>query len=178
MGVGKKLGIGCLGIVLLIIIISVLASNGGDSTTTTTGSSGSTSQEEADKEYSIGETINLKNHTLAVKDLKQGYKSGNQFDTPQSQENEFVVMTVEFTNTGTDTVDINDFGFKLEDETGTQRSTAFGGLVDGKLGVVTLSPGGKTSGKIVFEAKKASSKLILHYSPGIFGGQAIVIKLK
>lgn len=178
-GVGKKLGIGCLGIVLLIIIVSVLASKGGDSNTATTGSSGSTGQEaQTNKEYVLGETISLRNHTLTVKDLQQGYKSGNQFDTPQSQENEFVVMTVEFTNTGTDTVDINDFGFKLEDETGTQRSTTFGGLVDGKLGVVTLSAGGKTSGKIVFEAKKASSTLKLHYSPGIFGGQTIVIKLK
>lgn len=179
MGVGKKLGIGCLGIIVLIIIISVLASKGGDSNTTTTGGSGSGSQEtQTNKEYTLGETISLRNHTLTVKNLQQGYKSGNQFDTPQSQENEFVVVTVEFANTGTDTVDINDFGFKLEDETGTQRSTAFGGLVDGKLGVVTLSPGGKTSGKVVFEAKKSSSKLILHYSPGVFGGQAITIKLK
>lgn len=178
MGTAKKLGIGCLGIIVLIIIISVLASKGGDGSTATTGGSSATSQEQANKEYALGETISLRNHTLTVKDLNQGYKSGNQFDTPQSQENEFVVLTVEFTNTGTDTVDINDFGFKLEDETGTQRSTTFSGLVDGKLGVVTLSAGGKTSGKIVFEAKKSSSTLKLHYSPGIFGGQVITIKLK
>ena len=73
---------------------------------------------------------------------------------------------------------VNDFGFKLEDETGTQRNTTFLSGVDGELQSVTLSPNGKTSGKLAFEAKKDSSKLILHYSGNFVSGGEITVKLK
>lgn len=176
----KWVGIGVLAIIVIGVIGSFFSK---DNSSTSSGSSNqqasSPSTQQAEKtEYAAGELITLRNHTLLVKDVNQGYKSGNQFDTPSSSENEYVVMTVEFTNTGNDSVDINDFGFKLEDETGTQRSTTFGGLVDGRLGAVTVAAGGKTSGKLVFEAKKGSSALKLRYSPGIFGGSAITVKLK
>lgn len=176
MGMGKKLGIGCLGLIVVIIAIAIFGGTGDK--TTTGGSITNTAESEKKTEYVAGETIKLNNHELVVSGVQQGYKSNNQFDTPQSSENEFVVMTVQFTNTGKDTVDINDFGFKLEDETGTQRGTSISGLVDGRLGVVSVAADGKTSGKLVFEAKKGSSTLKLHYSPGIFGGEAVVIKLK
>ena len=174
---GKKIGIGCLGLAVIIIAIAIFSGSGNKS------SSGGTSQDATNggserSEYAVGEIVKLKNHELVVTEVKQGYKSTNEFDKPQSGDNEFVVMTVQITNTGTDQIDANSFGFKLEDETGTQRNGTIVAGVDGELQSVTLSPGGKTTGKLAFEAKKSSSTLKLHYSPGLFGGEAVIIKLK
>jgi len=161
-----------LSLVFVIIIIAIISGIAGG------GKEESAKTEPAKTVYATGETIQLKNHTLVVSDVNKDYKSGNQFDNPQDSNNSYVVMTVAITNTGSsDELAVNDWGFKLEDETGTQRSTTIGGIADGKLQSVTLAKDGKTSGKIVFEAKKNSSTLKLHYSPGIFGGDDITVNL-
>lgn len=181
MSTGKKIGIGCgscLGLVVLIIIISVIAGGKGDKNSNNSGSTAknSTQQTNAKKEYGVGDEIQLKNHTLKVNSVDKDYKSGNQFDKPQDSNNSFVVADVTVTNTGDSDLSVNEFGFKLEDDTGTQRDTTIG-IVDGPLQSVTLSKGGKTSGKLIFEAKKGSSTLKLHYSPGMFGGSEVTINL-
>ena len=168
---------GILVLIVLIIIISA-ASGGKSSSSSTTNSSGSSNQTaDTNKVYKTGDTIQLKNHSLTVNSVNKNYKSGNQFDKPQDSANSFVVVDVTITNTGSDDLLVNDFGFKLEDETGTQRNTTFGGLADGKLQSVTLSKDGKTSGKIVFEAKSGSSVLKLHYQGGVFGGEEVIVNL-
>lgn len=177
MSSGKKIGIGCLGLVVIVIAIIIFSGSGNKS------SSGGTSPDATNSgsqksEYAVGEIVKLKNHELVVTDVKQGYTSSNMFDKPRSADNEFVVVTVQITNTGSDQIDANSFGFKLEDETGTQRNGTIVAGVDGELQSVTLSPGGKTAGKLAFEAKKGSSTLKLHYSPGLFGGDSVIIKLK
>lgn len=175
---GKKFCIGCGGLIVLIIIIAVIAGVGGSKDGSSTSTSNSNKSDTSKTTYGVGETIQFKNHTLVVNSVDKNYSSGNQFDKPQDSNNTFVVVDVTITNTGnSDDLSVNDWGFKLEDESGTQRNTSFGGLSDGKLQSVTLSKGGTTSGKIVFEAKKNSSKLILHYSPGVFGGSEITVNL-
>ena len=162
--------------ILVILIIVISAASGGDNSTST--SSGGSAQTTTKTVFAAGETIQMKNHTLLVNNVNKNYSSGNQFDKPSDSNNSYVVMDVTITNTGnSDDLSVNDFGFKLEDETGTQRNTTFGGLADGKLQSVTLSKGGTTSGKLVFEAKKNSATLKLHYSPGMFGGDEITINL-
>ena len=163
---------------VVVIIVIIIASNGSkDNNSSTTSNSGSNSEQASNTEYKIGDTIQLKNHSIVVNSVNKNYSSGNQFDKPQDSANSFVVVDVTFINTGNDDLSVNDFGFKLEDETGTQRSTTFDGLSDGKLQSVTLSKGGKTSGKIVFEAKTGSSLLKLHYQGGVFGGNEVIINL-
>lgn len=176
MSTKKKVGIGCLGIIVFFVLIGALASSGGDSTSST-NNGGSTTTQEAKKDYAAGETINLKNHQLTITSVNKNYSSGNPYDKPQSSDNSYVLVDVSIVNNGGGEIDVNPYGFKLEDESGTQRDNTWGGLADGKLESVTLSPGGKTSGKIVFEAKRGSSVLKLHYSPGLFGGGEVIINL-
>jgi hypothetical protein len=177
---GAGIGLGCGGLVVVLIIIIAIASSGGNKNQTTTSTTKSGSQEATagfKNEYKTGETVQLKNHQLIINSVDKNFKSSNMFDKPQSSENTFVVVDVTFINNGNKDIDVNEYGFKLEDETGTQRNTTFGGITDGKLQSVTLSPGGKTSGKIVFEAKADSKVLKLHYSPGLFGGSEVVVDL-
>jgi len=175
MPIWGKLGIGCGGLIVLIIIISAIA---GSSSSNTVPGSGNSKQTATKTEYAIGDTINLKDHQVIVNSVDANYKSNNEFEKPQNPENSFAVVDVTVVNTGKKDLLVNDWGFKLEDETGTQRSTTFFSGIDGQLESVTLSPNGKISGKIAFEAKKDSSKLVLHYSGGIASGGEVTIKLK
>lgn len=167
---------GFLVIIVLIIIIS--AASGGDKEKSTSSSSGNSSTEAtANKEYKVGEAISLDNHTLTVNSVNKNYKSGNQFDKPQDSNNVFVAVNVTLENTGNSDLSANEFGFKLEDETGTQRNSTIVTGVSNPLQSVTLSKGGKTSGNIVFEAKADSKTLKLRYEGGIFGGQEVIVNL-
>ena len=166
-------------IVVIVIIIGANAGKGGSSSTTSTASNSGTSNQTADtnKDYKVGDTIQLKTHTLKVNSVNKNYKSGNQFDKPQDSNNSFVVVNVTLTNTSNDDLSANQFGFKLEDETGVQRNTTIITTVTDTLQSVTLSKGGKLTGNIVFEAKSGSSVLKLHYQGGILGGEEVVVTL-
>lgn len=165
-------------IIVVLIIIGANSGEGDTKTSTTANNSGSTNQTvETKKDYKTGDTIQLKNHTLTVNSVNKNYKSGNQFDKPQNSANSFVVVNVTLNNTGNDDLSANQFGFKLEDETGVQRNTTIVTTVADALQSVTLSKGGKLTGNLVFEAKTGSSILKLHYEGGIFGGDEIVVNL-
>ena len=144
------------------------------------GSSTTTNQSQTstvNKEYAVKEVIKLKNHQLVVNSAVKNWKSSNEFDQPQSTANMFVLVNVTLTKTSNEKVDFNPYGFKLEDDTGVQRDTTFT-TVSNQLESATLSPNGKTSGNLVFEAKKASKKLLLHYEGSTWSGdQPAVIKL-
>jgi hypothetical protein len=168
-------GIGCVGIIVLIIIISVAVSSGSKSNSSSGNKSGS-GQTKTD--FAVGETINLNDHQLIVNSVNPNFSSGNEFDKPQDPANSFVVVNVTLVNTGNNDLLVNDWGFKLEDETGTQRDSAMIAGMDNSLQSVTLSHGGKISGNIGFEAKANSSKLILHYSGNIGNAGGVTIKLK
>lgn len=172
--------------VLAVLIIGALGSGASDSTTTTgtDNSGGQTAtessqpkQEEKKTEYKVGDVVKLNNHEIVVNSVNKNYKSGNQFEKPQNSANTFVVVDLTITNTGNSDLPANEYGFKLEDETGTQRNGTFLSTLDGRMEWVTLSPGGKITGKIPYEAKAGSSVLKLHYSPGAFGGEEVVISL-
>ena len=164
--------------VIVVIIVIVGASSGSDDKKTASTSSGSSSQAvDAAKSYKVGDTVPLKNHTLTVNSVNKSYKSSNQFDKPMDSSNSFVVVNVTLNNTGNDDLSANQFGFKLEDETGVQRTPTISSSVGDLLQSVTLSKGGKISGNLVFEGKTGSSVLKLHYEGGIFGGDEVVVNL-
>lgn len=165
-------------LIVLIIIISAASGDKDKNTSTTASNSGSSTQTaDTNKTYKTGDTIQLKNHSLTVNTVNKNYKSGNQFDKPQDSNNSFVVVNVTLNNTGNDDLSANQFGFKLEDETGVQRNTTIVTTVADTLQSVTLSKGGKLTGNLVFEAKTGSSVLKLHYEGGMFGGEEIIVNL-
>lgn len=164
-----------LGLILLAIIISALG--GSKTSNTNQAPNQNTNQNTKKSSYAIGEAINLDNHQLVVNSVDKNYKSSNEFDKPQSTENVFVTVNVTIKNTGNNDLGANMYGFKLEDETGTQRNTAFISGMNNQLQWVTLSPGGTTSGNIGFEAKANSKTLKLHYSGGWLGGGEVTVNL-
>lgn len=184
MSIGKVFGFGCLGLVGLAVIIgmiSALGGGGGDSSNTDTASNTQTETQASDttapatntSTYGVGDVVKLNDQELVVTKVDKNYSSGNQFDTPRSSENTYVLVNVSITNTGSSSLSVNPFSFKLEDETGTQRDSALA-IADSPLQSVSLSQGGKTSGNIVFEAKKDSSTLKLIYSPGLFSKDVMI----
>lgn len=183
MGVGKMLGLGCLGLFGLFVGLGVIGSMLGDSSTPSTSSTSPTdtgtdvpapeAKAPEKTEYGVGDTIKLKDHEVVIASVDKDYSSGNMFDTPSSSENTYVLVDVAITNTGKNPMSVDSYSFKLEDETGTQRNDVLA-ITDGRLQNVTLAPGGKTSGKITFEAKKNSSTLKLLYSPGFFSSDIVI----
>jgi hypothetical protein len=176
--------------VLAVFILGALGSGASDTSTNTASNTGSqnqtaqdgnqpadTKQEAAPASYKVGDTVKLNNHEIVVKSVDKNHKSGNPYIKPQSSANTYVVIDVAVSNTGNQELPANQYGFKLEDETGTQRNVTYVDNIDGPMEWVTLSPGGKMSGKMVFEAKQNSSVYKLHYSPGSFGGKEVVIDL-
>lgn len=191
MKIGKIIGFGCLGIIVVFFGLAVLGSmmNGSKSPTNTSSTSStaansstapSTSTAPAPapasttkSAYGVGDTIKLSDREIVITSVDKDYSSGNQFDKPRSSDNSYVLIDVAFTNTGNKEISVNPYNFKLEDETGTQRDVTFA-VADGPLESVSLSAGGKTSGKIAFEAKKDSATLKLIYSPGLFSDDIII----
>ena len=157
----------------LFVVLPLVFAGCTDETPTTTDQS----QSPTKKEYAVKETIKMKKHQLVVNKVTKNWKSDNEFDEPQSTSNMFVLVNITITNTSDEKVDFNPYGFKLEDDTGIQRDTTFA-IVKNQLESATLSPGGKASGNMVFEAKKNSKKLLLHYEGSTWGGdESVIIKL-
>jgi hypothetical protein len=115
----------------------------------------------------IGASVQLDNHAVAVLSFKRNWSSGNEFLKP-SEGNEYVVVQVAFRNTGDSALPINLFGFQLEDENGVMRTASLMAGVSGMLESVSIQPGGRIAGNVAFEAKRGSTKLVVHYSGGMF----------
>lgn len=161
------------GIVLLFVIIGVSGSNNPNSS-----SGGKVKQEEeSKKEYAVGEVINFNNHQQLVNSVNKNYQSSNPYEKPQDPTNSFVLVNVTITNNGSSDLPVDMFGFKLEDETGAQRNTTFLSGATNLLQSVTLSPGGKVTGNLPFEAKAGSKTLKLHYSGNMFSGGEVIVNL-
>lgn len=173
-----KILTGVFAIILLLIIIGAVGGSKTSNQSTQKPEQSTTKKEEPKKTtYAVGETINLSNHQIMVNSVNKDFQSGNEFDKPQNTENQFVTVNITIINTGKADLPANMYGFKLEDETGAQRNTAFISGLDNQLEWVTLSLGGKISGNIGFEVKANSKTLKLHYSGGFLGGGEIVVNL-
>lgn len=175
---GKIFWVTLLGIIVLIILVSALSNDsGGNTKNSDTKSNSNKSSQQKDKVYSVGDTINLDNHQLIVNSVNKDIDSGNQFEKPDDPNNDYVEVNVTLLNNGRKDLDFNSFGFTLEDDSGVKRDSTFVSSVTNSLQSATLVPGGKTTGNLVFEAKADSSFLKLHYSPGVFGGNEVVVNL-
>jgi len=186
MSIWGKLGLGCGGAIVLFILIAVVAGSGSSNKNTSssipvqsnTSSTGSTKQTETKKSFTKDEVITLKDHELYITGVQEDFDTGNPYLKPEQDSNMFVVVGVKIKNTGTKDLLFNPYGFKLEDGAGVQRDTTYLTGLENRLESATLSPGAEATGNIGFEAKKDSSRLILHYSGNIFSGGEVTIKLK
>lgn len=162
-------------LVILVLIFIVISSS--DSPKSSTNNQPS-NQEEI---FKIGDQVKRGDSVITVEKVNRNWQSSNQFDKPQNSENVFTVITVSVQNNGNSDLNLSSFwDFKLEDANGVQRNEAIGGIGLNKLtsSATTLSPGGKISGDLIFEAPKDSTRLILHYKPLISFGKPAKIELQ
>lgn len=169
------------GILVLIVIGCIAAAAGGDknNTATTNGSDSSnkTAKQEEKTEFAVNETAKFDDKSITVTNVQRDYDTGNQFAQPESGK-EFVLVTVEITNSGKSAMDYNTYDFKLQDSNGVQQNESFTALSEGKLNSGSLAPGGKVSGKLAYEVPKGDAGLKLIYqNMSFFSNKAVTFKL-
>ena len=172
---------GCLGIiavVVLIIIIAIATSGGDDSSNApkkVNGSSDSAKQEKTQKEFKIGETIQLGDHKVTVTKIDKS--SGNEIETPKSG-NEYVIVHVTIENSGKDQISYNPYDFQLKNSQGNIVDPGFITVdQDTALESGELAAGGKVQGTISFEAPQNDSNLDLIFTPSFWSDKKITINL-
>lgn len=136
--------------------------------------------EETTKEEKIecnqGETAILGNSAIKVTNVKRS--QGSEWDKPQTGK-EFVIVTVEIENKGTEKISYNPYDFKLQNSNGQQESSTFTTIdSDTSLSYGELISGGKVSGTITFETTKGDNGLALIYNNTIWDSKEIKINLK
>lgn len=168
-------------ILYVIVAFIIIGSLGGSPDNTSKVGEVATSPEQQQPEmYKIGDQVKRGDTVLTITKVNKSWKSSNQFDTPSNSDNTYVVVTVSMENQGTKDLNLSGFwDFKLEDANGVKRDQSIGGIGLNKLATGSLSPGGKTTGDLIFEAgKDATGKLTLHYQPLLSFGKPAIIELQ
>lgn len=116
----KKLGIGCLGLVVLIVVIVVATSAGGNKTTVTSssGSSSSTSQQPT-AIPKIGDIIKSGNWQYQVSKVdRQKTVKWSDFGNTTDAKGIWEIVQIKVTNIGKESFPINAWDFEVKDADG------------------------------------------------------------
>lgn len=131
--------------------------------------------------FKVGDKIQNGSTVLTVTNVNKNWHSSNEFDTPQTPGDVYVVVSVSLTNTGNDTLNLTgDWGFKLQDADGVQHDTSLGGIgLPSFNSISSLAPGGTATGNVIFEVPQSStSNLTLIYQPLFSFGSPIEVQLQ
>ena len=159
--------------IVVVVVLIILGSIGGSSSTGNDTASESVV-------YKVGDQIESGDSILTVTKVTKNWKSSNQFDKPSSPNDVYVLVSLSIENKGTDDLSLAGmWDFKLEDSNGVQRSQALGGVGISQLPTGSLSPNGKASGDILFDAdKNALDNLKLHYQPLLSFNKKVIVDLQ
>lgn len=173
------IGIGVL--MLAAALLSGCSSSSADTakviSNTSSTSPSSASSTAAKSIYNVGQTVKVSDSEMTVTKVERS--NGSDYDKPQKDGDEFVIVTVSIKNDGKDKLSYNPFYFKVQNSQGqitgsaitsTNQSTA--------LNSGDLAPGGSISGTIVFEEPKGDAGLVLQYQDNVFAnGTKLQFKL-
>lgn len=113
----------------------------------------------------LGETGELSDRTLTVNDIQGGYRYPSDIPRPTNG-NEFVLMNITMTNTGTRPVNINpSYDFQSEDSYGVRYKAQSSNEHPDAVPLGSIAPNGEMTGNIVVEAPVGWSELKLVYRP-------------
>lgn len=169
--------------VLAFFVIIIAAASGGNQQPTVTNPNTnnaqpatSPQQKPEDKEFKVGETIQLGDNKVTVNEVTKS--NGNDFDKPKDGM-EYVIVKVTIENAGKSNISYNPFDFKMLNSQGQLTDQAFT-IVDSKtkLNSGELTPGGKVSGTVSFQQPKGDAKLQLQYRASFFSSKTIKINLQ
>lgn len=153
------------GLVCVSLAVSMFAgcsSGANDKATKVSSQSATSSVAAKDQIFKVGDTIKVDNAELTV--TKVSKSDGSDYDKPQKDGDEFVIVSVTIKNTGNDKVAYNPMYFKMKNSQGQITDEAFTTVNQSTLlQSGDLSAGGNVSGDIDFEESKGDSGLILQY---------------
>lgn len=160
-------------IVVLIIVIAAIANMGGnDDKPQAVGGSGvaQSGQVDSPKVFGINEPVKYKGLELSVTKVEKS--DGEDFDKPKDGM-EFVIVTVNYKNTGKEKISYNPYDFKMLNSKGQITDEAFTTINSSTaLSSGELAPGGEISGTIAFEQPKGDTGLKLQYTGSWFNSDA------
>lgn len=177
---------GCGLIVVFIVLIAACAAvfgggGGGDESTDTTPAQEETTASDADAEEEPAEDAPAEEapaeeeaatsdkFTIAVSGVERASSIGDEFIGEEAQ-GEFVIVTIDYTNTGSEQVSVSSSDFKLVGSDGTEYGDSSDALMGaGDLDVLIfedVNPGSTLSGKVlVFDVPEGTEASSLRYSP-------------
>ncbi|UAC48602.1 DUF4352 domain-containing protein [Bacillus aquiflavi] len=133
-------------------------------------------EEEAPKDYKIGDTAEIKNHNVSAVNVER--KTSGNYDKAKDG-HEFIVVNVKIENGGEKNISYNPMSFKIK--------TSSGNIVDQAITIVDsntalssgeLAAGGTVEGTVSFEVPAGDQDLELIYSPNPFTDDSVIIKLQ
>ncbi|WP_462413235.1 DUF4352 domain-containing protein [Neobacillus sp. Marseille-QA0830] len=171
---GKKILVGVAVVLLLGVIMLVESKDKAESKTETKSTAQSKSaasqllpplekpsKEEEEKVYSVGEEIKLASSTLTITKVEKS--QGNSEETPKSG-NEFIIVTVQITNTGTENLEYSPDYFNLRNHKGDYIFQPLLMIdIETTLPSGELEPGASTTGTLAYE-QPIGEQLQLQYS--------------
>lgn len=123
-------------------------------------------QKQEEKQYKIGDTVDIKGMKLMVDDVT--VSSGSDYDKPK-EGNEFVIVKLTIKNDSDKNISYNPFDYSIKNSNGQITQSAFT-ITDSDTALSSgeLAAGGEVSGTISFEAPKGDQGLKLLYKGNIF----------
>lgn len=133
-------------------------------------------EEPAKDVYAVGEEVQLGDNVLTVTNVEKS--QGDDFDKPK-EGHEYVIVTVQIKNAGSENISYNPFDFKMANSQGQILDQAFTIIdTDTSLQSGELAPGGNVSGTIVFEQPTGDTGLQLQYTPSFWGDDTVKVNLQ
>lgn len=128
-------------------------------------------------EFGINDPATYKDTKLTVTNVEKS--SGSNFDKPKDGM-EFVIVTVEYENTGNDRISYNPYDFEMQNSQGQINSQTFSiANSETALSSGDLAAGGKVSGTIIFEEPVGDTNLSLIYTGSLFSNnEKLTFKLQ
>lgn len=158
-------------ITLLITIILLIATlTGCTSTETSTGA-----QDTKKEIYEYGEEATLDGAKIKV--VKVEKSSGTKYEKPDTGK-EFVIVTVQISNTSDKNISYNVFDYKIQNSQGQITSQTIYTGAKNTLSSGELAPGGSVTGTIPFETTKGDSNLTLIYEGNFWTDSKLKFKLQ
>lgn len=159
-----------------ILIVSIVACGSDDETATKVDGEKKEVENVENKEFSVGESIELKGNQLTVTNAEK--IPAGEYDYIK-EGNEYLVTTVEIKNNGSSNVSYNPYDFKLKNSNGNMVDVEFVSVnQNSRLESGELAPDGTVSGTLAFEAPIGDDNLQLIYTPSFWSDKNITVNLQ
>lgn len=160
-------------VIIIILVVGILASCGSEDNEPKSEKNDnkvSTTQEPTKTDFSMSETVTLKNIKFTVTNVTKS--EGNEWDNP-AEGKEFVIVTLKIENTSNETYSYNAFDWKMQNSQGQIDDETFSTINnDTSLNSGDLAAGGVKEGTLIFEEPKGDTELYLNYNGNIFSSSS------